>query len=65
MIPGGCELPAKTATIYIRQSSELTVLVYYFTLFRMFNANEMHDFTCGLPSTGRHFTMRGEEGHGP
>lgn len=64
VIPGGCELLAKTAAIYIRQSSELTVLVYYFTLFRMSKANETQDFTCGLPSTGRHFTMRGEEGHG-
>lgn len=38
---------------------------FTFTVFRMFNANETQDFTCELPSTGRHFTMRGEEGPGP
>lgn len=38
---------------------------FIFTLFRMFNANEMQDFTCELPSTGRHIAMCGEEGPGP
>lgn len=59
---GACEPSAKAAAIYIRRRLRVSSASLFFVPYLEFNSQ---DFTCELPSTGRHFPVRGEEGPGP